>query len=171
MAFLFEQIRVYLSARKPTFETMSKISFNAVVPLMVASSPADTVQTLLREIIVLQAKLDGIDKQDFYFQMGRKSHEKRLDALKAEYGRIVDLVNNHDVDYFLEQINEAEEKFQQICSRESKHPVFVKVMVDAHLNAEIAYLKMLIQAKGQYKKLTPLNQITQNQQALLEIFS
>lgn len=103
--------------------------------------------------------------------MGRKLHEKRLDALKAEYDRIVELVNSHDVDYFLEQIKEAEEKFQRICSRESKHPVFVKVMVDAHLNAEIAYLKMLIQAKGQYKKLIPLNQITQNQQALLDIFS
>lgn len=150
---------------------MSKISFNAIVPLVVASSPADVVQTLLREIIVLQAKLDGIDKQDFYFQMGRKSHETKLDELKAEYGRIVELVNNHDVDYFLEQIKEAEEKFQQICSRESKHPVFVKVMVDAHLNAEIAYLKMLIQAKGQYKKLMPLDEIMHNQNALLEIFT
>ncbi len=168
---MFEQIRVHLSVRKPTFETMSKISFNAVVPLVVASSPADVVQSLLREIIVLQAKLDGIGKQDFYFQMGRKSHETKLAELKAEYGRIVELVNNHDVDYFLEQIKEAEEKFQQICSRESNHPVFAKVLTEAHLNAEIAYLKMLIQAKGQYKKLLTLNLITQNQQALLDIFS
>lgn len=150
---------------------MSKISFNAVVPLVVASSPADVVQSLLREIIVLQAKLDGIAKQDFYFQMGHKSHETRLVELKSEYDRIVELVNNHDVDYFLEQIKEAEEKFQQICSRESNHPVFAKVLTEAHLNTEIAYLKMLIQAKGQYKKLMPLDEIMHNQNALLEIFT
>ncbi len=150
---------------------MSKISFNAVVPLVVASSPADVVQSLLREIIVLQAKLDGIGKQDFYFQMGLKSHETKLAELKAEYDRIVELVNNHDVDYFLEQIKEAEEKLQQICSRESNHPVFAKVLTEAHLKAEIAYLKMLIQAKGQYKKLMPLDEIMHNQNALLEIFT
>lgn len=149
---------------------MSKISFNAIVPLVVASSPADVVQSLLREIIVLQAKLDGIGKQDFYFQIGLKSHETKLAELKAEYGRIVELVNNYDVDYFLEQIKEAEEKFQQICSRERNHPVFAKVLTEAHLNAEIAYLKMLIQAKGQYKKLIPLNQIMQNQPVLIQIF-
>lgn len=122
-------------------------------------------------MIVLQAKLDGIGKQDFYFQMGRKSHETKLDELKAEYGRIVELVNNHDVDYFLEQIKEAEENFQQICSRESKHLVFAKVLTEAHLNAEIAYRKMLIQAKGQYKKLLTLDKIMQNHKVLVDIFS
>lgn len=90
--------------------------------------------------------------------------------MKAEYSRIVDLVNNHEVDYFLEQIREAEAKFQEICSRESKHPVFAKVLVDAQLTSEIDYLRMLVQAKGDYEKLTPLHELIQDERALLKIF-
>lgn len=149
---------------------MSKISFNKVASLITESPPADVVQSLLREIVVLQAKLDHLDQQDFYFQMGQKHHEKRLEEMKAQYHQIVDLVNNHEVDYFLEQIREAEEKFHAICSRESKHPVFVKVLVDKHLNSEIAYLKMLVQAKGDYQKLLPLQELMQDEQALLRVF-
>lgn len=149
---------------------MSKISFNRIVPLIAQSPPADAVQSLLREIIVLQAKLDHLDQQEFYFQMGRKSHESRLENMKTEYSRIVDLVNNHEVDYFLGLIREAETKFQEICSRESKHPVFVKVAVDAQLTSEIVYLRMLIQAKGDYGKLLPLHELMQDERALLKIF-
>lgn len=149
---------------------MSKISFNRIVPLITQSPPADVVQSLLREIVVLQAKLDHLDQQDFYFQKGRKSHEARLENMKAEYSRIVDLVNNHEVDYFLGLIREAEAKFQEICSRESKHPVFAKVLVDKHINPEIAYLRMLVQAKGDYGKLLPLHELMQDERALLKIF-
>jgi len=149
---------------------MSKISFNRIVPLIAQSPPADVVQSLLREIVVLQAKLEHLDQQDFYFQKGQKAHESRLENMKAEYSRIVDLVNSHEVDYFLEQIREAEEKFHKICSRESKHPVFVKVLVDAQLTSEIDYLRMLVQAKGDYQKLLPLQELMQDEQALLKIF-
>lgn len=153
------------------FETMSKISFNAIVPLVVASYPADVVQSLLREIIVLQAKLDTIDEQDICFQKDQKSHEKKLDEMKVEYSQIVELVNNNDVDYFLEQIKEAEEIFRKVCSPGSSQPVFVKLMVDANTKSQIGYFKDLIQIKGQYKKLMTLDELMHDEQVLLDIFS
>lgn len=84
---------------------MAKISFDRIVPLLVGIAPADGVRSLLREIIVLQAKLDSPERQDFYFQKGRKSNEKRLEEMKVEYSRIVELVNGNDVDFFLELRN------------------------------------------------------------------
>lgn len=150
---------------------MSKILFNSIVPLVTESSPVNGVQNLLREIIVLQAKLDRIDEQDFYFQKGRKSHETRLNQMKVEYSRIVELVNNNDVDYFLEQIKAAEEIFRKVCSLESTQPVFAKLMVDANTKSQIRYFKDLIQIKGQYKKLLTLDELMQDEQVLMDIFS
>lgn len=150
---------------------MAKISFNRIMPLLAETSPVNGVQNLLREIIVLQAKLDRIGKQDFYFQKGYESHKKRLDKLKSEFSQTVELVNNNDVDYFLEQIKEAEETYRRICPKDSNHPVFAKVLVDAELESQIQYFKMLLQAKGQYKKLMTIDELMQNENALLEIFS
>ncbi|MCB9315660.1 MAG: hypothetical protein H6569_05945 [Lewinellaceae bacterium] len=149
---------------------MSKVSFNSIVPLVVESSPANGVQSLLREIIVLQAKLDRIDRQDFYFQMGQKSNQKRLDELKVKYNQIVDWVNNNDVDFFLEQIKEAENKSRQFCTSERSQPVFAKIMVDVNTKSQINYFKMLLQAKSQYKKLKTLNELMNDETSLMEIF-
>lgn len=155
---------------KRYFENMAKLSFNSIVPLLAEPLPTDGVLNLLREIIVLQAKLNNIDDQDFYFQMGKKAHQGRLDKMKSEYSHIVELVNNNAVEYFLDQIKEAEETFRCFCSRESNHSVFVKVMVDDRTRSQISYFKMLLQAKGQYKKLKTLDELMQDENALIEIF-
>jgi superoxide dismutase len=150
---------------------MSKISLNRIIPLLTKQEHHSGVLGLLQEILVLQDKLDNLDRQSFYFQQGIHNHTAHLNALKRNYAQIVETVNNNSVDYFLEKIKGDEEKFKQICSRKIKHPIFVKVMVDAHINSEIAYLKMLIQAKGKFGTLKPLDDLIQDKNALLEIFS
>lgn len=147
---------------------MPKLSFNSIVPLLVESSPANGVQSLLREIIVLQAKLDRIDEQNFYFQKGRKSHEKRLDGMKSQYSQIVELVNNNEVDFFLEQIKEAERKSKAIEAK--GYLSSIERLAYDSFNGQIEYFKSLLQSKGQYKKLMTLDELMKHEQLLVKIF-
>lgn len=147
---------------------MSKISFNSIVPLLLESSPANVVQNLLREIIVLQAKLDRIGEQDFYFQKGQRSHEKRLEKMKSEYRQMVELVNNNDVDFFLEQIREAERKIKAIEAKGYLSSI-EKLAYDS-FHGQVEYFKSLLQAKGQYKKLKALDKLMEDEQTLITLF-
>lgn len=147
---------------------MAKISFDRIAPLLVGIAPADGVRSLLREIIVLQAKLDNLDKQDFYFQKGQKSNEKRLDEMKVEYIQIVEMVNNNDVDFFLEQIEEAERKIKAIEAK--GYLSSIDRLAYNSFHSQVEYFKSLLQAKGQYKKLKTLDELMQDEQALMEIF-
>lgn len=147
---------------------MSKISFHSIVPLLVESSPVNGVQSLLLEIIVLQAKLDHIEEQDFYFQKGRVSHEKRLDGMKSQYSQIVELVNANDVDFFLEQIKEAKRKIKAIEVK--GYLSSIERLAYDSFNDQVEYFKSLLQSKGQYKKLMTLDELMKHEQLLVKIF-
>lgn len=147
---------------------MAKISFDRIVPLLKEQQPANGVQGLLREIIVLQSKLDNIDKQDFYFQKGRKSNETRLDEMKVEYSRIVEMVNGNDVDFFLGQIKEAERKIKAIEAK--GYLSSIDRLAYNSFHSQVEYFKSLLQAKGQYKNLKTLDELMQDENALMEIF-
>lgn len=148
---------------------MSKISFDRIETLLVGIAPADGVRNLLREIIVLQAKLDSSDRQGFYFQKGRKSNEKRLEEMKVEYSRIVELVNGNDVDFFLEQIEDAERKIKAIEAK--GYLSSIDRLAYNSFHSQVEYFKSLLQAKGQYKKLKILDELMQDEQAIVDIFN
>ncbi len=126
---------------------------------------------LLREIIVLQAKLDNIDEQDFYFQKGKDNHISHLESMKMKYAQMVETVNKNSVDYFLEQIKESESKMNEICSRGSTYPVFAKVLVQGTSISQIKYFQDLIQLKARFGTLKPLDELMKDENALMEIFS
>jgi len=150
---------------------MSKISFNRIIPLLTKQEHSDGALGLLREIIVLQAKLDNIDEQDFYFQKGKDNHISHLESMTMKYAEMVANVNNNSVDCLLEQVKEAESKMNEICSRESKHPVFAKVLVQGTSISQIKYFQDLIQLKARFGTLKPLDELMQDETALMEIFS
>ena len=150
---------------------MSKISFNSIVPLLTKQEYSDGALGLLREIIVLQAKLDNIDEQDFYFQKGKDNHISHLESMKMEYAQMVENINNNSVDYLLEQVKESESKMNEICSRESNHPVFAKVLVQGTSTSQIKYFQDLIQLKARFGTLKSLDELMKDENALMEIYS
>jgi len=150
---------------------MSKTSFNRIIPLLTKQEHSDGALGLLREIIVLQAKLDNIDEQDFYFQKGKDNHISHLESMKMEYAQMVETVNKNSVDYFLEQIKESESKMNEICSRGSTYPVFAKVLVQGTSISQIKYFQDLIQLKARFGTLKPLDELMKDENALMEIFS
>lgn len=149
---------------------MPKIRLQRILPLLSGALPENGTQSLVRDILVLQGKLDRLSEQDFYFQKGRESHQRRLDKMKEDYAQIVETANGNDVDFFLEGIREAELKMQEICSPESRHPMFAKAFVEAASNSKIIHLQDLLHAKSLFGKLKSLDELVKDEASLLKIF-
>ncbi len=149
---------------------MSKIHLERIPPLLSGTLPKCGTNSLIRDILVLQGKLVRLSEQDFYFQKGRESHQRRLDKMKEEYAQIVETANGNDVDFFLEGIREVELKMQEICSPESRHSMFAKAFVEAASNSKISHLQDLLHAKSLFGKLKSLDELMKDEASLLKIF-
>lgn len=147
---------------------MSKITFDRIVPLLTQQEHLDGVLGLLRDIIVLQAKLDNLDKQDFYFQKGKINHLEHLESMKKQYSQIVKTVNGNSVDYFLEQVNEYESKAHKLTSKGYLNMID-RIALNT-VNNEVSKYMNLIQIKGKFGTLKPLDELMQDENTLLEIF-
>jgi hypothetical protein len=149
---------------------MSKIHLTHLMPSLTGNSPSRGIQTLLVDIIVLQAKLENLSNQDFYFQKGKSNHAAHLESLKEQYEDFVETANGNDVDFFLERIREAELKMQKYCSPDRRLPLFAKAFVKASSTFQINYLQELIYFKGKFGTLKPLDELIKNEATLIQIF-
>jgi len=90
--------------------------------------------------------------------------------MKARYSQIVDLVNDNDIDFFLERIREAENQFHKICSPGSRSPVYAKLIVASSTKSQISYFKELLSAKSQFGQMKGLDDLMKDEPALAQIF-
>ena len=148
---------------------MSKIAFDRIIPLLTRQEHLDGVLGLLRDIIVLQAKLDNLDRQDFYFQKGKTNHVARLETLKSEYAKIVETVNGNTVDYFLEQVRIYESNIQKLTSKGYLNTI--DQMALSMMKGEISKYNNLLHAKGRFGTLKPLDEVMEDESGLVEVFS
>lgn len=154
---------------RQTLRLMSKISFDRIIPLLTNQEHLDGVLGMLREILVLQDKLDNPKRQDFYFQKGISNHISHLESLKNEYAKIVEIVNNNSVDYFLGEVNERKEKVQKLTSKGYLNTI--DQMALGMIKGEISKFQNLLEIKGRFGTLKPLDELMQDESALMEIFS
>jgi len=68
----------------------------------------DSVNKLLREILILREKLQNTDDQSFYFKKGMEYNQNRLKRLEAEYEDIREILSNNSIDDFNEKINQLQ---------------------------------------------------------------
>ena len=148
---------------------MSKIAFDRIIPLLTTQEHLDGVLGLLRDIIALQAKLDNLSGQDFYFQKGKANHVARLESLKRKYAQIVETVNGNTVDYFLEQVRTHESNIQKLTSKGYLNTIDQIALV--MMKGEITKYNNLLHAKGRFGTLKPLDEVMMDESGLLEIFS
>lgn len=148
---------------------MSKIAFDRIIPLLTKQEHLDGVLGLLRDIIVLEAKLDNLDRQDFYFQKGKTNHIARLESLKRKYAQIVETVNGNTVDYFLEQVKTYENNIQKLTSKGYLNTI--DQMALGMMKGEISKYNNLLHAKGRFGTLKPLDEVMEDESGLVEIFS
>jgi DNA-binding SARP family transcriptional activator len=148
---------------------MGKINLDRLVPILTKQGKSDEVLVLVREIIELQAKLDNLDNQTFYFKKAKLSNFNRLESLKKEYTKVADLINGQNVDFFLEKINYYETNSKQIYSKKIVNTIDQSAL--GAFKSNIGYLQNLIYIKGKYGTLKPLEELLQDEETLIEIFS
>lgn len=148
---------------------MSKIALDRIIPLLTTQEHLDGVLGLVRDIIVLQAKLDNLDGQDFYFQKGKTNHITHLESLKRKYAQIVKTINGNTVDYFLEQVRTYENNIQKLTSKGYLNTIDQMALV--MMKGEISKYNNLLHAKGRFGTLKPLDEVMKDENGLLEIFS
>lgn len=76
---------------------MSVISFNKFASLISETSSSGGLCGQIRSILVLQYRLDHLEEQDLYFQMGRKNHGERLAEMKKQYDAAINYGNSKTV--------------------------------------------------------------------------
>jgi len=127
-----------------------KIRLERILPLLSGTLPKNGTQSLVRDILVLQGKLDRLSEQDFYFLKGAESFRRKLDGMKEQYALIAKMVNENTVDDLLSLKTEIEDKASQICSPKSNHPVFAKLLVRDVTTHEINLIQDAIQIKAKF---------------------
>jgi hypothetical protein len=139
------------------------------MPLFLKHGRSEGVFGLIREIIVLQCKLDNLDEQDFYFQKGQENHRDRLESLKEEYARLLEMINNNGVHFFLEQLAGKENDIRKITSKRgiSTHDqIALRALQD-----QIEEYQNILHIKGKLGGLKPIDEFMSNEYILKEIFS
>lgn len=159
------QINPYSRRLGFTFTIMATFSVHQVIPLL---NPQTGIMEVLRAAILLQAKVASPETQDFYFQKGQASHQAKLEQLKMQYAEAAALVNNNDVDFFVEKIAECREKITQIKTRYRLNTIF-QIAVSL-LNQQMDYYNDLMAIKGRLGHLKPYDELVQDREALLYIF-
>lgn len=148
---------------------MSKISLNRIIPLLTNQEHLEGVLGMLRDILVLQDKLDNPERQDFYFQKGIPNHVSHLEALKNKYAKIVEIVNSNSVDYFLGEVNDYNNKVQKLTSKGYLNTI--DQMALSMMKGEISRFQNLLGIKRRFGTLKPLDELMKDEKFLMEIFS
>lgn len=104
-------------------------------------SPSLTEQQ--QDISALQARVDHPESQDFYFQKGLKNHQIRLQNLKNEYQRQLDLRAAHNDAFFEAQIDELELKIQEIQQRVGSRTI--RELAVAGMRSRVGALRVILQ--------------------------
>lgn len=121
------------------------------------------VAGLLREILVLQAKLEKAEQQSFFFRKSIAAHRRRLESLKKDFEQLKDVINKHQLEEFLEWKNEAEIEYNR-----RKHTAEAQYSGTlAALYARIKHMGNLVKLKSKYMQLNSIEEYlppTQGQQ-------
>jgi len=148
---------------------MNRISYDRIIPLLVGQQSTSGITGLIRDIIILQSRLENPDSQSFYFQKGMKSHQAKFNEMKVRYNDIAKIINHNDMDYFKAKIHEHEVQIQKIKS--DGYIGFMKRFAYQCIQSNIDYNNDLIQIKNQFGKLKNLNELLEDEESMMKIFS
>lgn len=133
-----------------------------------ASETYDSVNKLLREIIILDRKFKHPEEQSFYFRQGIDSNTKRYNQLKKYYENIKHIINTNDLDYFIAELNDSEMKKKKF--REKSYMNFINRLHLSFIQNEIENFKDLIYCKNKYGQLKEIEEILQDEFYINQIF-
>lgn len=142
---------------------------DTLISFLEGFEPTNEVQTLLRDIVLLQAKFDNPDESDVFFQRSKDKQAEYLKLAKEKYSLLAETVNDGDSEGFdshIQRIKDEREKF--IAEHEMNSITGQKVN---NLNSQLDAVQSFKQAKEKYGTLKPLDELIKDEKVLMEVFS
>lgn len=142
---------------------------DTLISFLEGFEPTNEVQTLLRDIVLLQAKFDNPDESDVFFQGSQDKQTEYLKLAKEKYSLLAETVNDGDLEGFdshIQRIKDEREKF--VAEHEMNSITGQKVN---NLNSQLDAVQSFKQAKEKYGTLKPLDELMKDEKVLMEVFS
>lgn len=144
------------------------LDFNRILPLFVSSEGELDAIKLLRQILILKAKLAHPDQQSFYFRKGLVSNQLRLKTIIKNYNQEVELVNNHDTGFFKASIAAAGDEIMRTAIMT---PIMFRMMHHGNLKSTIRHYEQILIIKEKYGFLKAFEEALADEAYLRRIFS
>ncbi len=141
---------------------------DTLISFLEGFEPTNEVQTLLRNIVLLEAKL-GDEQQDVSFQKTKDKQIEFLNLSKEKYALLIEVVNDGSLEQFTSHIQKVKDEIKKFTSEHEMNSITGQ-KVNA-LNGQLEATKSFKVAKEKYNTLKPLNELMKDEKVLMEIFS
>ncbi len=131
--------------------------------------PVNEVQRLLRGIVLLHVKLDEYAEEDLFLQTSKELQINLLKLEKKKYAKLVEIINESSLEEHtkrLEQIRAEIKKFTSEYEMNSITGQQINV-----LNRQLETVNTFMIVKDRYDTLKPLDELIQDEKALMKVFS
>jgi hypothetical protein len=142
---------------------------NTLISFLEGFEPTNEVQTLLRNIVILQAKFDNPDESDVFFQGSKDKQAEYLKLAKEKYSLLAETVNDGDLDGFDSHIHRVKDEIKKFTSEHEMNSITGQKV--NNLNSQLDAVQSFKQAKEKYNILKSLDELMKDEKALMEIFS
>lgn len=141
---------------------------DTLISFLEAFEPTNEVQTLLRNIVLLEAKL-GDEQQDVSFQKIKDKQIEFLNLSKEKYALLIEVVNDGSLEQFTSHIQKVKDEIKKFTSEHKMNSITGQKVNS--LNGQLEATKSFKAAKEKYGTLKPLDELMKDEKVLMEIFS
>lgn len=140
---------------------------DTLISFLEGFEPVNEVQTLLRNIVLLQVKLDS--EQDAFVQQTKDVQTEFLNLSKEKYALLVEVVNDGSLEQFNSHIQRIRDEIKQFTSEHEMNSITGQKVNS--LNGQLEAAKSFKSAKEKYGTLKPLDDLLKDEATLMQIFS
>jgi len=140
---------------------------DTLISFLEGFDPTNDVQTLLRSIVLLEAKIDG--EQDASFQKTKDKQIEFLNLSKEKYALLTEVVNDGSLEQFTSHIQKVKDEIKKFTSEHEMNSISGQKVnsLNGQLEATISFKV----AKGKYGTLKPLDEFMKDEKVLMEMFA
>ena len=140
---------------------------DTLISFLEGFEPVNEVQTLLRNIVLLQAKLDS--EQDAFVQQTKDVQTEFLNLSKEKYALLVEVVNDGSLEQFNSHIQRIRDEIKQFTSEHEMNSITGQKVNS--LNGQLEAAKSFKSTKEKYGTLKTLDDLLKDEATLMQIFS
>lgn len=131
--------------------------------------PVNEVQRLLRDIVLLHVKLDEYAEEDLFLQTSKEVQINLLKLEKNKYTKLTETINESSLEEHTARLEHIRAEIKTFTSEHEMNSITGQ-QVNV-LNRQLETVKTFMIVKDRYDSLMPLDELMQDEKALMKVFS